>query len=164
MGICHGGGSWRRKGEGGRRENISFGDSASLSKRDYFPHSLSLLTSTGTLGPNWMWTLSKGIWAKGRHLQFCSYCARRWSHFCECGRVAGGQTPVQMGTSHTVCIMTNYKNSHNASVVTRPVSLEPSLSISISLTSTAYSGLLCLSISTVLMQEKRGGWATTARN
>lgn len=150
--------------EEGRRENISFGNSVSLSKRDYFPHSLSLLTSTGTLGPNWMWTLSEEIWAKGRHLQFCSYCAQRRSHFCECGRVAGGQTPVQMGTSHTVCIMTNYKNSHNASVVTRPVSLEPSLSISISLTSTAYSELLCLSISTVLMQEKRGGWATTARN
>lgn len=150
--------------EGERRENISFGNSVSPLKRDCFPHSLSLLTSTSTLGPNWMWTLSKGIWAKGRHLQFCSYWARRWSHFCECGRVAGGQTPVQMGTSHTVCIMTNYKNSHNTSLVTQPVSLEPSLLISISLTSTAYSELLCLSINTVLMQEKRGGWATTARN
>lgn len=41
----------------GERESISFGDSVSLSegeKGDCFLHPLSQLTSTSTLGPNWM--------------------------------------------------------------------------------------------------------------
>lgn len=52
---------------GGGKESPSNGHSVSLSTVGLFfpPHHLSQLTSTSTVGPKWMWTLSQGIGPTG---------------------------------------------------------------------------------------------------
>lgn len=62
---------------------------------NYFLHHLSQLTSTSTLGPNWMWTLSEGI-GLTRGIRSSIPIAFWWGLRQPCGRKAGGQTPPQL--------------------------------------------------------------------
>lgn len=93
-----------------------------------FLHHLSQLTSTSTLGPNWMWTLSKGIGLTGG---ICSSIPAAFWRGPWWPMWQGGWWPDAPadGASHTVRIMTNHKNSHSESAVLQRGSLEPSHSI-----------------------------------